>query len=149
MICRGSSSVKDSVIHHITEIAVWIDNTSNPISCEVVNCHLTHCREGIRCYSTILSVFLCHIDKVTIGIHSDHSLSIQIQQSCIHECKGHAMIVKNTRFFQLLACSVYDCSSGCDFTKIQTCYLLDNCFAFIKNKLFFFTSCFVSVLYRE
>lgn len=143
IVCRGTSHLWDCLIHHCSKIGVWIDNTEDPIFCRVQNCAIMRCLEGIRCYSTNLSVTKCIIVKVNVALHCDHALALLVQNNCIHECTKVAMVMKNVRLLQFIDNAVYDCSAGCDLHTINTCQIMNNCLIFIKNQLFSFRSCFV------
>lgn len=143
MVSRGTTLLQDSYIHHCTNIGVWMDRPEHPVFCELRNCALVHCMEGIRSYDANLSIHRCVIMFVNVAIHCDHGMAIRIRDNIIHECKKMAMIVKNVRLFQLISNAIYDCSAGCDFHSIASCQLTNNCFIFIKNQLLFLTSCFV------
>lgn len=123
-----------------------MDRPERPVFCELRNCAIVHCMEGIRSYDATLSIHRCMIMFVDVAIHCDHGMAIRIRDNTIHECKKMAIIVKNVRLFQLISNAIYDCSAGCDLHCISSCQLTNNCFIFIKNRLLFLTSCFVEYI---
>lgn len=147
IICRGTTLLRDSYIHHCTHIGVWVDNTEKYIYCELNHCALVRCLEGIRCCHTNLSVVDSVIVYVDVGIHCNQGMAVLIRGNVIHECRKMSVLAKRIRLLQLLANALYDCSAGCDFHCISSCQITNNCLLYIKNRMFLLTSCFVKLVF--
>lgn len=140
---EGSCLVKDCVVTHCEAIGIWCVGEEHPVCCEVNNCLLTRCGEGIRCMHTVMSMVKCVACYCNVAFHVNECMSALMEDCCIRECSNHAVSVRSTRLFRMESNAIYDCSAGCILTNIPTCQITNNCLAYIKNRMFTLSSCLV------